>query len=156
MPSTHQVVHGPSIDGGSSVFVEREFAEELAHTRRVLATATTWGEVRTGLSAERFAECLEGRYPETSTPPSDDSPFAPGDLLGYLDGDWPEWPATEQLSWWMPAEVQALGRRQPTVLNEDILDFDPADDDAVIAAPQRAGYEVVRDDALVAAACGMA
>lgn len=115
-------------------------SSSVSSPRNSLTRAASWrprrrgGEVRTGLSAERFAECLEGRYPETSTPPSDDSPFAPGDLLGYLDGDWPEWPATEQLSW-MPAEVQALGRRQPTVLNEDILDFDPADDDAVIAAP---------------------
>lgn len=154
MTSPQHVVHGPSIDGGSTVFIEREFAEDLAHTRRVLATAPTWEELRTGLSAERFAQCLERLQPFASTPPADDAPFAPGDLLEYGDGDWPEWPATEQLSW-MPAEVQAFGRREPTVLNDDILDFDPADDDAVIAALQRAGYEVTRDDALVAAACGM-
>ncbi|XAY07838.1 hypothetical protein DSM112329_04729 [Paraconexibacter sp. AEG42_29] len=153
---THlHVVFGRSVDGLSTVYIERPLADDLARTRRVLDDATTWGELRAGLTADRYLECVDRADTRDGHEPDDNDAFEAHELAGFADGDWPEWPATEHLHW-MPDEAKLLGKREPTVLNDDILEFDPANDSAVVAALERAGYVVTEDNDAVAAALGMA
>jgi hypothetical protein len=48
----------------------------------------------------------------------------------------------------MLAEVQALGRREHTVLNDDVLEFALTDEERIVEALRKHGYTIRRDDDL--------
>ena len=156
MPPDRYLVLGPIPHG--LVVAPRPEAERLAALHRALSASSTWGEFLGALSAanRRAFERHLAPYVEDDDfdLPPDGAAFAPEQIPGFSDGDWPAWPPRQALAW-VPDDVRALGRVEQTVHNGPYLVFDPDAADLVTAALQAAGYEVERDDALVDAACGI-
>lgn len=76
------------------VFVPRRYGEALGDLRMAL-WSSTWGELRSSVSAVRFARILE-RYRDNESNladglppeiPSDDEEFNHSEIWGYSDGD---------------------------------------------------------------------
>jgi hypothetical protein len=132
--------------GGALVLVPRDRAEELASVRAAVQGATTWGELRSRVSAERRAQIAEGYGDDEQ--PDDDTTLADEPVPGWDDGDWPEAPVQAMLDW-VPAEVRALGEEVSTRLSGEHLLLEPARTDEVVAAMEAAGYSIQRNDALV-------
>ena len=139
------------------VFVPAALATELRETRRALAEAETWGDLRQRLPAHRFEEAVaqvaESVDGEEHDVPADNEPFSTDQLAAFGDGDWPTWPAQHQLEW-MPDDVQALAEPAENRFNGEWLEFPPAREAEVVAALRRHGYEVREDHDLVRAASG--
>ncbi len=89
-----EVVYGEIQDG--LVFIPVEEARELAGLREALGTSKTWGEFRARVPKERYEEALE-RLPQNEEreegeeveEPAPEARFAPEEIGGFADGDWP-------------------------------------------------------------------
>src|SRR4051812_42791104 len=90
----------------SVVVVPQAEAQRLATLNDALADASTWGEFLDALDLADARDVVERTF--DGTKPDRDAAFAPEDVAGFADGDWPTWPAAQMLRW-LPADVQQLG-----------------------------------------------
>jgi hypothetical protein len=98
---------------------------------------------------EEFAELSIGeRFPE------DSDTFTPNQIFGYLDGDWPEFPAKRMLDWVPKAIKQKFGQMEDTLLNGEQLHFDLEHEEQIVKALKRRGCTCTKDQDLVYWACG--
>lgn len=135
--------------GSDLVFIPRDRAEELAGVYAALQDASTWGDFKQRVSAERWQQAMSRLDDE----PSDGDLCRAESIFGYEDGDWPEWAAQRMLDW-VPASIsQQFGTVDDSVLNGSFLHFDPADRAEVVAALESAGFKC-QEDSLVLDASG--
>lgn len=132
------------IAGGSAVFAERGRAAYVAHIWKALEESKTWGELRRNLPDGESEDYFQPHFDEFEEEvPGDDEPFQPDDAPGRADGDYPAWPAQEQLDWFPPELIKKYGGDVgPSVLNGEFLDL-PADKAERIAEDLRAMGHVV-------------
>lgn len=153
-----EVVYGEVPDG--LVFVPRTHALELKVLHAALNRVKTWGEFRVLVGRARYEEAVE-RFThegeeEGAREPAPEEAFDAERILGYADGDWPEWPAQMMFDW-LPAEVQQeFGSPQPTLISGDYLWLPLDHEKRVVAAMKVRGYSCTRDDDLVREASGYA
>ena len=117
-----------------------DFAQEKLEEDPEAPLSAAWEEYR--------------RIPPGRRMPLEDDPFSPEQIPGFCDGDWPAWPAQEMLDW-VPESIQSrFGHNEETLLNGSFLNFDPAQEDAIVAAFREEGYTCQRNDDLVLQASG--
>jgi hypothetical protein len=118
--------------------------EEFVEKLRAVGGSLSLSEAR-----EEFDELSIGeRFPQ------DSDPFVPEQIWGYVDGDWPEFPAKRMLDW-VPDEIQEeFGEQLSALLNGVQLHFDLEFERELIAAFERYGYACKRNEDLVWWACG--
>jgi hypothetical protein len=87
--------------------------------------------------------------------PFDEDAFPGYDLPLVADGDYPEWPAQEMLTW-MPEQIleRPFSRRRASVHNGYFLELDPAAEGEIVAALTAAGFRCSKDQRLVLKATG--
>lgn len=136
---------------GHLVFIEKRLAEDLVLLRTGVAT---WGAARSALKSSRWEEIVEKYADFEIDMPSDDEAFDLDDVPGFVDGDWPEWPAQLMLTLVPSSIAEKYGKRVDSVLNGQFLEFDAADVEKIVAEMTAAGFTCVRNDGLVAAASG--
>lgn len=139
------------IAGPDVVFIDRDLAEELARLR---AGFGTWGDARAALPGPRWQEIIDRLEGAEIDVPAPEQPFDLDLIPGYVDGDWPEWPAQQMFEWMPPELIARFGRSTASVLNGDFLEIDPLQGPALAASLEETGWTCIRDDALVSAASG--
>ena len=78
------------------LFAERALAKRVAQTARAVNESTTWGEFRTAMPAEDWAELVE----QGDDIPADDTPFSVAAFGWGDDGRYTgPWPPDESLKW---------------------------------------------------------
>ena len=143
------------------IFIPKELAKRLASIHTAVQSADTWGDLKARLPEAIYDEIinlLEECYEDTDEgpdlPPQATDAFDAEDIPGFADGDWPEWPAQEMLSWVPKDAQQRFGKVSPSVLNGDFLEFDTAKTQAIVKALEQYGYTCTEDSNLVAQASG--
>ena len=137
-----KLVYGHSL--GSLVFMTETRANDYVCLRELDSRPDmTWGELRHSLP--RLAGFLpsEGEVADTE--------LLSSDAWGSPISDYWPFPHSEQLDL-LPKDVIALGEIEDTG-EGDRLYLDTADEDEIVRRLRSHGYEVRRDDALVAEAC---
>lgn len=148
-----ELVYG---DGGEGlVFLERDYALDIAAFREALYKASTWGTLRQRVSPSRYEETVEqwmdSREDEEDqeiSPPAPDDPFDGSEIWGYDDGDWPEF-APRMMEDWVSGEIISRygGLVFPTLNAEyPVIYFENEGD--VVAILEEEGYACTRDDEL--------
>lgn len=140
------------------VMADEKTARELAKVWQALDTAKTWAEVREIMPEAYFNEIWQLIAEDVNQGgeplPDMAKAFDPVELPGYMDGDWPAWPAASMLDW-VPKSIQArYGKTVATRLNGDFLEIAPEHLEAVIQELENLGYHCRRDDELIAKICG--
>lgn len=132
--TTERLVYGELPDWGLVFIPERE-ALELARLYQALLFAETWGELKASITPGRWRQIISASFRDDEEPaPADDDPFDTGQLWGYGDGLWPEWPAQRQLAW-MPKDIQQrFGEVDTGSPNGEALVIDAASEADVVAA----------------------
>nr|WP_314144387.1 hypothetical protein [uncultured Rhodococcus sp.] len=133
------------------IFIERSLAHELVLLR---TGVPTWGTARTMLKPSRWNEITEILADAEIDLPQDDQVFALDDIPGYVDGDWPEWPAQLMLKLVPSAIADRYGNKVDSVFNGTFLEFDAADEEKIVAEMNATGFTCIRDDGVVATASG--
>lgn len=146
------------IDGDGLVFVSMAKAYQLIGLGLALATAHTWGDLRMLVLDDVYRQIVamvrDTRGREEDWEPAADVAFNTNDLSAYHDGDWPDWPAQEALSW-LPIEIQErYGTDEESVLNGPYLHLDPEHEAAIVRDLELAGYRCQRDQRLLEQALG--
>jgi hypothetical protein len=152
-PKNTRIVYGLGLLEHELIFVPLARAEELAAIQNALGVSPTWGELEKRLAAcseeaHKFIVELAEQY---GADPGD--AFESGEIGTIADGNWPPWPKQEMLSW-VPEEIrQQFGDFQITS-NGDTVTFYDDHEAEIVAALERAGFVVTRDDAVIANASG--
>lgn len=144
-----ELVYGESSD--SLIFVERSLAEELATLHRGFAT---WDQARTALSPRRWDEIVDLFECADESEPADEDAYDLDRVPGFVDGDWPEWPAQVMLEWMPKHVVEKFGRVDDSVVNGQFLSIDPKHEADIVAALEAEGWLCVKDEPLTLAASG--
>ena len=101
-----------TIRGGAGtetlVFIPAERAQQLAAIHKAIGQAKTWGEFRQRISTEDWDE-LARCFDEYDKTPQLGDAFNAEDVPGFTDGDWPDWPEQEMMSWLPPEAVARFG-----------------------------------------------
>lgn len=146
-----------TIRGGAGtetlVFIPAERAQQLAAIHKAIGQAKTWGEFRLRISAEDWNELVRC-FDEYDEAPQPGDAFNAEDVPGFTDGDWPDWPEQEMMSWLPPEHVARFGTQHQSVLNGPFLSFDPKYLNEIMAELKRGGYTCRREDVLISQACG--
>lgn len=121
------------------MFAERDRAVRVAQIRHAIEESSTWGEFRRGLPAGEWEDRIQVYFDAAEEePPVDDAPFTSDDVLGYGEGDYPEWLLQVQLEWFPKELIEKYGGNVgDTVHNGPPLDL-PADKADAIAEDLRA------------------
>lgn len=125
------------------VFAEKAKAASVARIQEACETATTWGEFRSKLTAEEWAEVVDNN--DLNNREIDDAaPFgADTDITGYADGFYPEWLQATMLSWFPKGLIaKYAGEAADSVHNGEFLIL-PADRAEEIASDLTARGHVV-------------
>jgi hypothetical protein len=87
--------------------------------------------------------------------PFDEDVFPGYDLPLVADGDYPEWPDQEMLTW-MPEQIleRPFSRRRASVHNGYFLELDPAAEGEIVVVLTAAGFRCSKDQRLVLKASG--
>lgn len=128
-------------------------AHRLATLNDALEHAITWEEFLRdiGTDADTLAYLADSLGPDL---PAGDEAFAPDDIPGFAEGDWPVWPQRRMMTW-LPGSVLTLGSIHQTLLNGPYLQLDEASQELVISTLRRAGFECFPDtEGLLDRACG--
>ena len=130
---------------GAAVFAERSRAESVARIRSACESSTTWGEFRSHLSTDEYAEILDAaELEEDEIEPDKD--FGADAVPGYADGDYPEWLQQTMLTWFPPELAAEYGARQDSVLNGDFLELAGEKADRIAESLRALGHTVTRSD----------
>lgn len=137
----------------SLVFLRREHALELVALRKTLDRCSSWRELRSRVSKERYDELAELCGHEDGDPADadeDDDDFG-GSVEGLMaDGDYPEWPAQEMLDWMPPSVLGSeYAAVDDSVHNGPYLYLDPEKEAEIVALLRAEGYQVTKDERLV-------
>ena len=135
------------------VFMGARKALEQVAIHGALESASTWGELRDKLPGDAHPQMLALLDGGDDELPDDADVFDAGEFGPYADGDWPPWPAQRMLDW-VPDRVRALGSSEPSVINGDFLELDPALEHKLVEVFADEGFTCRRDDALVRRASG--
>jgi len=143
---------------GQLIFVPTPLAQRLTTLRQAIQSASTWGELKELLPQDNYQEIAsmltEWCELEETFQPEGGEPFEGSKIPGYDDGDWPEWPAQEMLSW-MPQELQqSYGTVKDSIFNGEFLEIEAEQKQALVADLEALGYKCVEDDQAIAKAHG--
>jgi hypothetical protein len=162
--SRTELVYG---EGGEGLlFLEKEYALDIARFREALTRASTWGELKSRVSDERYRETVdkwvesehdrllyEGDLEDNDEPkvprPDADDAFDAEEIWGYSDGDWPEF-APRMMGTWVDEEIiEEHGFYVYPTLNAEypMIGFD--NEEKVVSLLEERGYLCIRDDDLV-------
>lgn len=153
-PLPDDLVYG-EFPEGELVFIPRAAAELNAERWDAATTAETWGELRE-LSPTAYAELTEAwaRQQGDDTAIDDDTPFDRYKISAVCDYDWPEWPSQE-MRHWMPDDIlEGFGGEEFSAVSGDFLVLRPEDTKVIVKRLEAQGYRCVKDQKLVARACG--
>lgn len=163
MESHVNLVYGEVSD--CLVYLPESKATILKGLRQALDTCSTWGELKVAVPSDFYHGLVMLCRPETEEG-QDDGEMLPEDwepdpstgltCLQSLveDGDFPDWPEQDALTW-MPKEIQTkYGEVASSILNGDYLQLRPDDAPAIVAELEQLGYRCRRDDDLVRQAKG--
>lgn len=146
-----EIVCGTLSAEGYLVCIPRERAEELAAIHDGVNGSSSWDDFRSRIPRGAWTE-LAKAFEEAESGPSE--PFEADAVPGYLDGDWPDWPAQRMLDW-MPEEIRERhGRVEDSVLNGPYLELDPLRKGEIARALSECGFVVREDEGLVTRASG--
>ncbi|MBX6763669.1 MAG: hypothetical protein K6T51_02450 [Rubrobacteraceae bacterium] len=148
------------------MFLEKNYARDIATFRRALSEARTWGELRSMVSAERYEETvdkwieskidnimsendLEDEEGIEVDPPKPDDAFDPDEISAYADSYWPEW-APDMMSDWLGHEIiERYGFLVETILDTSYPVIAHENEKQVVSLLEKQGYSCIRDDDLV-------
>jgi hypothetical protein len=144
--------------GDNLIIMPRAKALALHGIQMALSSSKTWGDLKLALPVDLYRG-LVLRYREDMELDEEDPQFEDGEprldaTLDYFegllaDGDFPDWPEQDALTW-MPKEIQEqFGRITASTLNGDYLELAPKDASAIITALTARGYECHRDEELI-------
>jgi len=155
--------------GDHLVFIEESEAHDFVRLHGSMQ-AGTWGEFKAQAPAYWYEDAVERleeqmmeeiHQDEESDPagrqtfegPAAEKRFDADEIPGHAGGNWPGWPQGDMESW-MPDEIQ---RRFGTMVSNfpfvDFLQLPLEHEDEIISAMRDHGYDCLRDDNLVWAAC---
>lgn len=142
--------------GPAIVFAPPEVAEETDRIHRAITESKTWGEFRSRMPPEEYAQLYEETFssdPEViaedpeAAPPPDEEEFSSECVPGFCDGDYPRWIAGEQERYVSVDILRAFGTREHTMLNGSCWRIYENRREEVFAALRRQGYTLVeRED----------
>ena len=119
----------------SLVFAPPEEALRIHQIRQALETAKTWGEFRDLMPErdyEELRERMSGNLDEEESFPSDDTAFEAEQVLGFSDGDYPDWLQAEA-DRFVPEDVlDRFGAMETTVFNGHFWRIAPTYESAIV------------------------
>lgn len=120
---------------------------ELADIHDAIQTSSTWTDLRERISDRAYTDLLA--HLDDEQRPAEGDTFDSEEIVPYLEGDWPAWPAQRMLDW-VPARIRReFGHAAASAISGDSLVL-PADrQDEIVAAFAREGFRCRRDDELV-------
>ena len=130
------------------VLIPLDLARDLATLWPALTVSKTWGELRSRISANAYAEMLE-RLGEAAgdeeeedgdAEPQADTPFEPGDIEDYNDGDWPPYPPRHMPDWLPDDLLDQYARFEDGADGGLYVTIDPAHTRAIIDALEQRGH----------------
>lgn len=144
------------------VLIPLDQARDLATLWPALTGSGTWGELRSRISANDYAEILERlgeaadgeEDEEGDVEPPDDEPFDPEDIHGYNDGDWPSYPPRHMPDWLPGDLIDQYAHFEDSMLSGLYVTIDPAHTRAIIDALEQRGHRCTEDADLVRRAMG--
>lgn len=146
--STTELIYGESHLG--LTFLEKKYALEIGRFREALAKASTWGELKSRVSDERYKETVD-MWVESDevAPTSPDDVFDAASLPLYIDVDWPEFAPTMMDTWVDKEIIEEYGHYIQPLMNDDfpVIDFD--NEEKVVSLLEERGYVCIRDDDLI-------
>ena len=142
------------------VFVPRARALQPVGVRMALASARTWGELRTCLMEDLYLFLVQALRDEEELPeewmPEADLAFSPEALPGYEEMQWPDWLAQQALEW-LPSEIQErYGIVIESTHDGHYLEIAPAGEGGIVRDLEASGYRCTRDGLLVRQATDLA
>jgi hypothetical protein len=159
-----ELVYG---EGGEGlVFLEKEYALNIAGFRKALYEVPTWGELKARVNEARYRETVErwaeGEFdrlldegelegdgePDVSLPSPNDA-FHADSLPGYADSDWPEFAPMTMNAWVDEEIIKEYGWYVQPTLNEDYPVIDSRNEERVVSLLEERGYICICDDDLV-------
>jgi hypothetical protein len=150
MEPGEELVYGQMGDTDRGVVIPRRYADQL----RIQLEAKTWGELRAGLPVDVVEEMLEGRPGAAGTDsPPDDAPYAPEQMFGWDDADFPDWPQQRMLDWVPEDLLERHIGANTSVLNGDYADATLDDVEALVRDLEALGFSSARDDRLISFVC---
>lgn len=127
------------------VFAERHRAESVARIRAACEKSTTWGEFRDALHPQEFLEVLNSLDEEESdVDPS--AAFTGDDVLGYADGNYPEWLQQTMLEWFPTGLIERFGHVEDSVHNGEFPELPASAADAIATELRLLGHTVEHSD----------
>lgn len=162
-----QVVYGDA--GECLVFIEEGAAHDFVRLHRAME-ARTWGEFRSRAPAYWYEDAVGRLEEQTMEDLQEDQGSDPAggqafeelaaekrfdadEISGHADSDWPTWPQGEMESW-MPDEVRRrFGNMVSNFPFGDFLQLPLEHEHEIVAVMRDHGYDCVRGDDLVWAAC---
>jgi len=139
------LLYTTNTDGAGAVFAERDHAESVARLHAAFRTATTWGELRAGLTPEEYAGVLFNSELDTEDVDPGDPFDADADVPGYADGFYPAWLQAITLRWFPHELVARFGQVLDTP-NGDAVEFPPERADEIAEQLRALGHTVTRSD----------
>lgn len=144
------------------VLIPIGLAHELAMLWPALTGSKTWGELRSRISPDAYAGILERiawstddeEDEERDTQPQADTPFEPGDIDGYNDGDWPTYPPRHMADWLPDGLMNQYAQFEDGADGGLYISIDPAHTWAIVAALEASGHRCTEDAELVRRAIG--
>jgi hypothetical protein len=137
---------------GAVLALPEDYAYELALVNRALRDSMTWGDfwrLLPASSRERVFQRMRSNADAfEQSMPSDFDEFDPMTIPGYGDGDWPQEPTSDMLSW-LPDNIRAMGTVGSSMLHGELIEIHASRIDDVIVALEAAGYRVIRSDGAV-------
>ena len=154
-----KLIYGVDMNEGF-VFMPIEEAEKSVRYRQAAEKARTWAEARqilTDSDIKELVKVLKQEFADSDEgipkgwKPEGDTPFAPPPA--YHDLEWPTWPARAMFQW-VPKKIQdQFGEEVDTTFSGSYLDL-RGDENELVDAFRKQGYQVEKNQALLDAACG--
>lgn len=156
--SRAELIYGECHDG--LTFLERSYAHGIGDFKEALAKSSTWGELKSRITEERYLETVK-RWKENEysrrmdeedieewqiAAPKPEDAFDAAEMPGYLDMEWLEF-APGMMGKWVSKEIieRYGGYVQPT-LDDDYPLIDSDNEEKVVSLPEEEGYVCIRDD----------
>jgi hypothetical protein len=147
-----EIVYGEIYE--SLAFIPKKRALELAQIHYALQHSKTWGEFKSRVPQRVYDSIMQYFRMDGEPTPEDVEPFSSEKVPGYLDGDFPGWPAQEMLAWVPEAIQEEYGSVESSAFGEPCFEFDPGMELEIVSALQEMSYRCNKDEKLVREACG--
>ena len=147
-----EIVYGQIYE--SLVFILKKRALEFARIHRALEYSKTWGEFQSRVTQRVYDSIIQYFRMDGEPPPEDAESFSSEKVPGYIDGDFPGWPAQEMLTWVPKAIQEEYGSVEPSAFSGPSLELDPEMELEIVSAFQKMSYKCNKDEKLVREASG--